>query len=77
MRPGVPPHSDSIDLGTAAGESADALDLEACLPYAMFAQSLALLRSISLGVKPDNPNAAGTVSRVVKGVSIHPWRGTA
>lgn len=49
-------------------------DLELCLPYAMFAQSLALLRSISLGVRPDNPNAAGTVSRVVKGVSIHPWR---
>jgi tagatose-6-phosphate ketose/aldose isomerase len=49
-------------------------DLELCLPYVMFAQSLALLRSISLGVRPDNPNAAGTVSRVVKGVSIHPWR---
>ncbi len=49
-------------------------DLELCLPYAMFAQSLALLRSISLQVRPDNPSAAGTVSRVVKGVSIHPWR---
>jgi tagatose-6-phosphate ketose/aldose isomerase len=76
VRQGVPPHPDNIGLGTAA-DSADAFDLEACLPYAMFAQSLALLRSISLGVKPDNPNAAGTVSRVVKGVSIHPWRGTA
>ena len=30
-----------------------------------------------LGCRPDNPNAAGTVSRVVKGVSIHPWRGSA
>ena len=75
VRPGVPSHTDNIGLGTAA-DSADAFDLEACLPYAVFAQSLALLRSISLGVKPDNPNAAGTVSRVVKGVSIHPWRGT-
>jgi tagatose-6-phosphate ketose/aldose isomerase len=73
---GVPQHPDNIVLGTAA-DSAGAVDLEVCLPYAMFAQSLALLRSISLGVKPDNPNAAGTVSRVVKGVSIHPWRGTA
>jgi tagatose-6-phosphate ketose/aldose isomerase len=77
VRPGVlGVHPDNIALGTA-GDSADVFDLEACLPYAMFAQSLALLRSISLGVKPDEPNAAGTVSRVVKGVSIHPWRGTA
>ena len=76
VRPGVPSHPDNISLAPA-GDSADVLDLEACLPYAMFAQSLALLRSISLGAKPDNPNAAGTVSRVVKGVSIHPWRGTA
>jgi tagatose-6-phosphate ketose/aldose isomerase len=43
----------------------------------MFAQSMALLRSLSLGCRPDNPNAAGTVNRVVKGVSIHPWRGSA
>jgi tagatose-6-phosphate ketose/aldose isomerase len=28
--------------------------------------TLALLRSISLGIRPDNPNQAGTVSRVVK-----------
>ena len=75
-RPGLPPHADNIVLGPAA-DAAGAFDLEASLPYAMFAQSLALLRSISLGVKPDNPNAAGTVSRVVKGVSIHPWRGMA
>jgi tagatose-6-phosphate ketose/aldose isomerase len=74
--PVVPTQPDNIGLGTA-GDSADVVDLEACLPYAMFAQTLALLRSISLGGKPDNPNAAGTVSRVVKGVSIHPWRGTA
>jgi tagatose-6-phosphate ketose/aldose isomerase len=76
VRPGVPAHPDNIELG-AAGSAADAADLEICLPYAMFAQSLALLRSISLGVRPDEPNAAGTVSRVVKGVAIHPWRGTA
>jgi tagatose-6-phosphate ketose/aldose isomerase len=74
--PVVPTHPDNIGLGTA-GDSVDVVDLEACLPYAMFAQTLALLRSISLGGKPDNPNAAGTVSRVVKGVSIHRWRGTA
>jgi hypothetical protein len=36
-----------------------------------------LLRSLSLKCRPDNPNAAGTVSRVVKGVAIHSWRGSA
>jgi tagatose-6-phosphate ketose/aldose isomerase len=64
------------DIGLAAG-NAELSDLELCLPYAVFAQSIALLRSLSLGRRPDNPNAAGTVSRVVKGVSIHPWRGSA
>jgi len=76
VRPDAPQHPDNLVLG-AARESKDASDLELCLPYAMFAQTLALLRSLSLGVGPDNPNAAGTVSRVVKGVSIHPWRGSA
>jgi tagatose-6-phosphate ketose/aldose isomerase len=76
VRPDAPQHPDNLVLGTAR-ESKDASDLELCLPYAMFAQTLALLRSLSLGVRPDNPNAAGTVSRVVKGVSIHPWRGSA
>jgi tagatose-6-phosphate ketose/aldose isomerase len=74
-RPTDTHHEDDIVLGT--GDAADLSDLELCLPYAMFAQSIALLRSLSLGIRPDNPNAAGTVSRVVKGVSIHPWRRSA
>jgi tagatose-6-phosphate ketose/aldose isomerase len=52
---------------------AEASDLGLCLPFALFAQSLALLQSLSLGIRPDNPNAAGAVSRVVRGVTIHPW----
>ena len=75
-RPGVDSHVDDIEL-RGGRDAAPASDLELCLPYAVFAQTLALLRSLSLGVRPDDPNAAGTVSRVVKGVSIHPWRGTA
>jgi tagatose-6-phosphate ketose/aldose isomerase len=65
----IPEHPDNIVLEAAA----DANDVELCLPFVMFAQSLALLRAISLGVRADNPNEAGAVSRVVKGVSIHPW----
>jgi len=69
-------HADDVILSTARNGAALS-DLELCLPYAMFAQSMALLRSLSLGIQPDNPNAAGMVSRVVKGVTIHPWRGGA
>jgi tagatose-6-phosphate ketose/aldose isomerase len=60
----------------AGGRISGALtDLELCLPYVAFAQTLALLRSVSLGLSPDAPNAAGTVNRVVQGVSIHPFPG--
>jgi tagatose-6-phosphate ketose/aldose isomerase len=65
--------ADSLMLG------ADAIalsDLELCLPYAIFAQALGMLRSLSLGLSPDSPNAAGTVNRVVQGVSIYPYGGT-
>jgi tagatose-6-phosphate ketose/aldose isomerase len=65
-------HADTLLLG---GDAAALTDLELCLPYAVFAQALALLRSLSLGLTPDNPNAAGTVNRVVQGVSIYPYGG--
>ncbi len=69
-------HPDDIVLQTTR-DPADACDLELCFPYVVFAQSLAVLRALSLNVRPDSPNAAGTVSRVVKGVTIHPWSGVA
>jgi tagatose-6-phosphate ketose/aldose isomerase len=50
----------------------EASDLAICLPFIVFAQSLALMQSIQLGITPDNPNSAGTVNRVVKGVTIYP-----
>jgi len=52
----------------------DASDLELVLPCVVFAQVLALRQSLAHGLTPDNPNAAGVVSRVVQGVTIHPWR---
>ena len=67
----LPPHADTRVLTGADPRRID--DLELCLPYAVFAQSLAMLRSLSLGLSPDRPNAAGTVNRVVQGVSIHPF----
>jgi tagatose-6-phosphate ketose/aldose isomerase len=62
---------DSFSLPSLAGVS----DLDLCLPFVIFAQLLALLKSLALGIAPDNPNAAGTVSRVVRGVTIHPLSG--
>ena len=53
--------------------SAETSNLALCLPYIVFAQSLALLQSLALGVRPDTPNSQGVVSRVVQGVSIYPW----
>jgi tagatose-6-phosphate ketose/aldose isomerase len=44
-----------------------------CFPYAVFAQSLALLQSLALGLTPDVPNAKGVVNRVVPGFTIHAW----
>jgi len=51
---------------------AQAGDLALCLPFVVFAQALALMQSIQLGITPDSPNAAGTVNRVVQGVTIYP-----
>lgn len=67
--PQASPHADMIALPSASPAS----DLALCFPYAVFAQSLALLQSLALGLRPDTPNAKGVVNRVVQGVSIYPW----
>jgi tagatose-6-phosphate ketose/aldose isomerase len=41
--------------------------------YVTFAQSLALKKSIDLGINPDNPSPSGMVNRVVQGVAIYPY----
>jgi tagatose-6-phosphate ketose/aldose isomerase len=71
--PAVGGHEDDIVLANGSPGKRELTDLELCLPYALFAQSLALLRSLALGVRPDMPNSAGTVNRVVQGVSIYPF----
>ena len=52
----------------------DASNLGLCFPYVVFAQTLAFLQSLALGLRPDTPNARGVVNRVVQGVSIYPWK---
>ncbi len=50
-------------------------NLELAPLMVLFAQALALLQSLELGLTPDRPDPAGTVNRVVQGVTIHPWNG--
>ena len=54
-----------------------ASDIEVALLSVLFAQIFALRQSLTLGLTPDRPNAAGVVNRVVQGVTIHPCPGTA
>ncbi len=41
--------------------------------FLLVAQMLAYNKSLELGIDPDNPNPAGVVNRVVRGVTIYPY----
>ena len=43
------------------------------LDFIMFAQRLAVMKSLSMGITPDNPCPTGEVNRVVKGVILYPY----
>ncbi len=43
------------------------------LDYILFAQTLAVLKSLSMSLTPDNPCPTGEVNRVVKGVTLYPY----
>jgi tagatose-6-phosphate ketose/aldose isomerase len=63
--------ADCVEIGGVGSAS----DLELALPYIVFCQCIALLQSLALGLHPDTPSVSGTVSRVVRGVTIHPYPG--
>ncbi len=65
--PGIP---DENVLYVQGGESFG--DLELVYPYIVPAQLIALHQSLERQYSPDQPNATGTVNRVVQGVRIHP-----
>lgn len=48
-------------------------DFHLALLYVIFAQVLAMKKSIQLGITPDNPSPDGAISRVVKGVTIYEY----
>lgn len=43
------------------------------LEFILFAQTLAVMKSLSLEITPDNPCPTGEVNRVVKGVTLYPY----
>ncbi len=49
-------------------------DIELAPVLVIFSQLLALFQSLRLNNRPDHPSATGTVNRVVRGVTIHPWK---
>ena len=59
-----------VDLVIANLETAD--EFGTIAPFVVIAQLLALRRSASLALTPDQPCRSGTVNRVVRGVVIHP-----
>lgn len=56
------------------GKYASLPDLYLAFPYILFAQTVSLLTSVKVGNTPDTPSPSGTVNRVVKGVTIHPYQ---
>lgn len=51
-------------------------DAQVALPYLVFAQYLAVFSALEYNKTPDNPFPSGEVSRVVRGVTIHPMPST-
>lgn len=48
-------------------------DFYLAMLYVIFAQALALKKSLQLGITPDNPSPDGAINRVVEGVTIYPF----
>ena len=48
-------------------------DFELALLYVVFAQALAMKKSLQLGLTPDSPSPTGRINRVVKGVTIYDY----
>jgi tagatose-6-phosphate ketose/aldose isomerase len=51
-----------------------AADCALAFPYAICGQLYAFHRALQQGAKPDQPSVSGTVSRVVRGVTVHPFQ---
>jgi len=61
-------------IGVNQGDTPIHNDFYLSLLYVIFAQGLALKKSISLGITPDNPSPDGAINRVVEGVTIYDYK---
>ena len=68
------PHGGTPDALTVSG-LAQAGDADLLWPYIAIAQLFAFHASRAMDIRPDSPNAQGTVNRVVQGVRLHPMAG--
>ena len=68
-------HSDELaslaDYYYAYNTAGNSNNIELGLAYITFAQTLSTLKSLSMGITPDNPCPSGEVNRVVKGVTLY------
>lgn len=62
-----------VDYTVAYGIEGASENVLLGLDYILFAQTLAVLKSLSLDITPDNPCPTGEVNRVVKGVILYPY----
>ena len=62
-----------VDYTVVFGLEENHENVQLGLDYILFAQTLAVLKSLSLCITPDNPCPTGEVNRVVKGVTLYPY----
>lgn len=62
-----------VDYTVVYGLEEEHENVQLGLDYILFAQTLAVLKSLSLSITPDNPCPTGEVNRVVKGVTLYPY----
>lgn len=60
-------------ISVNVGSNSFSNDFYLALLYIIFAQVLAVKKSIYLGYTPDNPSPSGAISRVVQGVTIYEY----
>jgi len=61
---------DLANINLEVGKPEDGVFL--LFPYIIVAQLLAVLKSMELGINPDDPSPEGSLNRVVQGVEIYP-----
>ncbi|MEG0520246.1 MAG: SIS domain-containing protein [Erysipelotrichaceae bacterium] len=62
-----------VDFYFAFENPTEANNMFLAFDYILVAQVLALFKSLSYNITPDNPCPSGEVNRVVKGVTIYPY----